>query len=68
MNYPQIDELFGAPLNTVPKPHVPFSYKTWHIATGCILISFTLYGIYKAYERVLTNNLRKNLHEEPKKS
>lgn len=45
-NYQQIDALFGAPLNTVPKPQVPFKLKTWHVVGGIVLISLCAYGAY----------------------
>ena len=32
MNYSKIDELFGTPLNQVPRPHKPFQIKPLHVA------------------------------------
>jgi len=46
INYTQINELFGAPLNTVPKPTVPFKLKTWHVVGGVLIVAVFAYGAY----------------------
>jgi hypothetical protein len=45
-NYQQIDALFGAPLNTVPTPRVPYKLKTWHVVGGVIVLGVLAYGAY----------------------
>jgi len=45
-NYQQIDALFGAPLNTVPKPNLPYKLKTWHVVGGIIVLGVLAYGTY----------------------
>ena len=46
VNYQQITELYGSPLNTVPKPNVPFKLKTWHVIGGIVVLSILAYGTY----------------------
>lgn len=48
-NYQQIDALFGAPLNTVPTPKVPFKLKTWHVVGGVLVIAVFAYGAYSLH-------------------
>ncbi len=48
MNYKTIDELFGAPLNHVPRPHQPFQLKPWHVAV--VLVAGVL--IYKGCQKL----------------
>jgi len=49
MNYQQIEKLFGAPLNGVLKPHVPFQMQTWHYVVGGIGLVLIGYGAYAMY-------------------
>lgn len=42
LNYNNINDLFGAPLNTVGRPRVPFKLKTWHVVAG-LVITYVLY-------------------------
>lgn len=37
LNYSQIDALYGAPLNIVPKPQMPFKLTLAHLVGGIIL-------------------------------
>lgn len=47
-DYSKIQELFGSPLNTVPKPHTPFKWQPWHF------VAFAIGGylIFKGYQKV----------------
>ena len=58
MNYSKIDELFGTPLNQVPKPHKPFQVKPWHVAV--VLVAGVL--VYKGFQKLNEDflNIRKN--------
>ncbi len=58
MNYSRIDELFGAPLNQVPRPHKPFQVKPWHVAV--VLVAGVL--VYKGFQKLNEDllNIRKN--------
>ncbi len=58
MNYKTIDELFGTPLNQVPRPHKPFQVKPWHVAV--VLVAGVL--IYKGCQKLNEDflNIRKN--------
>jgi hypothetical protein len=52
-------ELFGTPLNQVPRPHKPFQVKMWHVGLG-IGISILLYkGIEKLFEDVFKGSKNK---------
>ena len=58
MNYSKIDELFGAPLNQVPRPQKPFQVKPWHVAV--VLVAGVL--VYKGFQKLNEDffNIRKN--------
>jgi hypothetical protein len=56
LNYQEVDALFGAPLNTVPKPQVPFKLKTWHIVGGIVVIGLVSYGLYSLYQDYIADN------------
>lgn len=58
MNYSKIDELFGAPLNQVPRPHKPFQVKLWHVAVVLVAGVLVYKGCQKLNEDFL--NIRKN--------
>ena len=58
MNYSKIDELFGAPLNQVPRPHKPFQVKPWHVAVVLVAGVLVYKGCQKLNEDFL--NIRKN--------
>jgi hypothetical protein len=62
LNYNNINDLFGAPLNTVGRPNVPFKLKTWHVVGG-LVIAYVLYKGVKAinedYRSFLTPKLKK---------
>jgi hypothetical protein len=55
INYQQITEQFGAPLNTVPKPNVPFKLKTWHVIGGIIVG----YIIYRGIKVIINEDLKR---------
>ena len=61
LNYTKIDELFGAPLDTVGIPHVPFKLKTWHVVGGLLVTGLAIYGGYCVYK-----NLEEKLYPEGK--
>ena len=50
--YQQIDELFGVPLNTVTKPHVPFKFKGWHLIGGLVFLGLATYGAICLYDKI----------------
>jgi hypothetical protein len=54
-DYGKIQELFGAPLNTVPKPQVPFKLKPWHVIGGIVLG----YVIYRGVKVIIHEDLKK---------
>ena len=54
-DYGTIQELFGAPLNTVPKPQVPFKLKPWHVIGGLVLG----YLFYRGAKVVINENIKK---------
>jgi hypothetical protein len=58
LDYNNINKLFGAPLNTVARPTVPFKIQKWHIVLGLGILALASYGGYKIYE---------SLKKEPKK-
>jgi hypothetical protein len=45
ITYTRINELFGAPLTIVPKPHVPVKFRNWHYAVGVVIILLAVYGV-----------------------
>ena len=54
-DYGTIQELFGAPLNTVPKPQVPFKLKPWHVIGGIVLG----YVIYRGVKVIIHQDLKR---------
>lgn len=50
LDYNQINTLFGAPLNTVRRPNIPFKLKTWHVIGGALLAYFAYQGVKKMLE------------------
>jgi hypothetical protein len=59
MDYNEITKLFGQPLGSVPKPHVPFKLKVWHLAIGSIILGLTVYGAVKVFESINNENDKK---------
>lgn len=55
LNYTTIENLFGTPLNQVPRPHKPFQLKPWHAVAGLVVGIL----IYKGYQKV-KEDLSKN--------
>ena len=49
-NYQDIDKYFGNPLDSVPKPKVPFKLKPWHVITVAVILVAAGYGLNKFYE------------------
>ena len=49
-NYQDIDKYFGNPLDSVPKPKVPFKLKPWHVITVAVFLGFAGYGAKKFFE------------------
>ena len=66
MTYPEILKLFGAPLSQVPKPHVPFKLKTWHVIAGAAIVGLTLYGGATLFKNAFGSP--KYIHEDPTQS
>lgn len=67
LNYQQIDALFGAPLNTVPKPLTPFKLTPLHVVGGIVLA----YVLYKGIKQIrielsreFTSKIKKNDYNE----
>ena len=50
LDYNNINKLFGAPLNTVARPTVPFKIQKWHIIVGLGVLALASYGGYKLYK------------------
>ena len=61
MNYSKIDELFGTPLNQVPRPHKPFQVKPLHVVLGLGLIFLAFKGLEKLNEDLFKGNKNKFL-------
>jgi hypothetical protein len=61
MNYKTIDELFGAPLSQVPRPHKPFQIKPWHVAVGLVAGILIYKGCQKLKEDFFKDNKNKLL-------
>ena len=59
MNYSKIDELFGTPLNHVPRPYKPFQLKPWHVAVGLVAGVLIYKGIQKVNEDFLKHKTNK---------
>ncbi len=63
LNYNSINEIFGAPLNTVGRPHVPFKIKTWHIVGGIIIAYLAYQGLKKVVNEKLPRIISSNKEE-----
>jgi hypothetical protein len=55
LNYSTIENLFGTPLNQVPRPHKPFQIKPWHVAAGLVVGIFIYKGFQKFKEDLYKN-------------
>lgn len=62
MNYSEIQNLFGTPLSQVPKPNLPFKWKTWHIIGVLVISGIVSYGIYAGHRdlKELLKKLKEN--------
>ena len=63
LTYPEIQSLFGAPLDTVIKPG--FKMETWHIIVGAAVIGLAAYGGYTLFKRTYKPKIYiqdKNIH------
>ncbi|MBL7921158.1 MAG: hypothetical protein JNJ40_12645 [Bacteroidia bacterium] len=47
ITYPQIQKIYGTPLEHLSRPHQPFKLKTGHYIAGGIIISLAIFGAYK---------------------
>ena len=56
LDYNNINKLFGAPLNTVARPSIPFRIKKWHLALGLGIIALASYGGYKLYQNYIKDS------------
>ena len=56
LNYTTIENLFGTPLNQVPRPHKPFQLKPWHAVAGLVVGIFIYKGYQKFKEDLSKNN------------
>jgi hypothetical protein len=56
MNYKKIDELFGAPLNQVIKPHIPYKFKMIHAFVGVAVLILVVKGVQKLNEDLFKGN------------
>ncbi len=63
LNYSEIENLFGTPLNFVPRPNKPFQLKPWHVAVGLVAGILIYKGCQKVKEDFLNN--RKNKFMNP---
>lgn len=61
LNYKNIDDLFGTPLNQVPRPHKPYQLKMWHVAAGLVGVFFIYKGFVKVKEDFLKDKKNKLL-------
>ena len=50
--FSEIDKLFGAPINSIPNPKIPFKPKTWHYIAGAVGIGLALYGGYTLIQKL----------------
>lgn len=67
LDYKQIDALFGAPLNTVPRPNTPFKLELWHVVVG-IAGAFVIYqGIKRIHEKYFSGSDTKFTFKDSKK-
>ena len=61
MNYKTIDELFGAPLNQVIRPHIPYKFKVIHAVVGIGIVYLAIKGLQKLNEDLFKGNKNKFL-------
>ena len=54
LNYKEIDKLFGTPLNHIPKPHVPYQFKMWHLIGLAIGVYIIYKGVIKIKEDIFS--------------
>jgi hypothetical protein len=52
MNYQEIQNLFGTPLQHVPKPKLPYKLKTSHVLFGGVALTLMVLGVIKAREYI----------------
>ncbi len=63
LNYSEIENLFGTPLNYLLIPNKPFQLKPWHVAVGLVAGILIYKGCQKVKEDFLNN--RKNKFMNP---
>ena len=61
LNYTTIENLFGASLNQVPRPHKPFQIKPWHAVAGLVVGILIYKGCQKVREDFFKGNKNKLL-------
>ncbi|MBN8693504.1 MAG: hypothetical protein J0L69_09925 [Bacteroidetes bacterium] len=52
ITYPEIQKLYGVPLDHVAKPHQPFKLTTTHYVVGGVIICLAAYGAYCIFKDV----------------
>jgi hypothetical protein len=62
LDYYKIQEIFGAPLNTVVRPNVPFRLKPWHVVAvlvGGYIVVKGIKAISKDYHLYVAPKFKK---------
>lgn len=54
ITYPEIQKLYGTPLDHVARPHQPFKLSTTHYIVGGVIICLAAYGAYCIVKNVTT--------------
>lgn len=57
LTYPEIQTLYGQPLEQAGRPHQPFKLKSWHVVGGVVVLCFAGYGVY-----CLANNIKESVN------
>jgi len=60
LTYPEIQSLYGQPLEHAGRPHQPFKLQTWHVVGGLIVIGLAGYGVYCLVDTLKDNGNRRN--------
>ena len=53
LDYNQIEKLFGVPLNTVPKPNIPFKFTTTNVVVGGLILIIFGFGVKALIDKAL---------------
>lgn len=54
ITFPEIEKLYGVPLDHVARPHQPFRLTTTHYIIGGVVICLAAYGTYCLIQDVST--------------